>query len=125
VVVDVVESERVAADDRRSVVPYVTEWSEEQKPPFVVVERPGMGIAYADESLVDRDSNGVLWFRMASRPGIGRPVFGKVHPLRQRRAMRRLLCQVCAGPADRTDDGVLWLMRDCERSRNSPGLVFM
>jgi hypothetical protein len=26
--------------------------------------------------------------------------------------MLRLLCQVCAGPADQTDDGVLWLLRD-------------
>jgi hypothetical protein len=94
------------------VVPYVTEWSEEQEPSFVVVERRGVGVAYADESLVDRDENGVLWFRTLSRPGVGRPVFGRVHPLRQRRAMRRLLCQVCGGPADRTFEGVLWLMRD-------------
>jgi hypothetical protein len=26
--------------------------------------------------------------------------------------MLRLLCQVCAEPADRTDDGVLWLLKD-------------
>ena len=39
-------------------------------------------------------------------------MFGKVHPLRQRRAMQRLLCQVCAGPADRNKDGVLFLLRD-------------
>jgi hypothetical protein len=26
--------------------------------------------------------------------------------------MRRLLCQVCAGPADHTDKGVLWLLQD-------------
>lgn len=111
-VVGVVESERTVAGDRRSVVPYVTEWSAECEPPFVVVEHAGRGIAYADESLVDRDQAGVLWFRTPSRPGVGRPIFGRVHPLRQRRAMQRLLCQVCAGPADRTDDGVLWLMRD-------------
>lgn len=35
-----------------------------------------------------------------------------MHPLRQRRAMRRLLCQVCGGPADRNEHGVLWLLRD-------------
>lgn len=35
-----------------------------------------------------------------------------MHPLRQRRTMSRLLCQVCAGPADRTDDGVLFLLKD-------------
>jgi hypothetical protein len=49
---------------------------------------------------------------MPSRPGVGRPEFGQVHALRQRRAMQRLLCQVCAGPADQTEDGVLWLLRD-------------
>jgi hypothetical protein len=26
--------------------------------------------------------------------------------------MRRLLCNVCAGPADQNDQGVLWLVRD-------------
>lgn len=26
--------------------------------------------------------------------------------------MQRLLCNVCAQPADRSDDGVLWLLRD-------------
>jgi hypothetical protein len=26
--------------------------------------------------------------------------------------MRRLLCQVCGGPADRNDDGVLWVLKD-------------
>jgi hypothetical protein len=26
--------------------------------------------------------------------------------------MRRLLCQVCGGAADRNDDGVLWLLKD-------------
>jgi hypothetical protein len=26
--------------------------------------------------------------------------------------MSHLLCQVCAGPADRTEDGVLWLLPD-------------
>jgi hypothetical protein len=38
--------------------------------------------------------------------------FGKVHSLRQRRAMRRLLCQVCGEPADQSEDGVLWLLPD-------------
>lgn len=93
-------------------VPFVTRWSEERDPPSRVIERPGGGIAYADESLLDRDDRGVLWFRTPSRPGHGRPLFREVHPLRQRRAMRRLLCGVCGEPADRTDDGVLWLLRD-------------
>jgi hypothetical protein len=29
-----------------------------------------------------------------------------------RRAMRHLLCQVCAGPADHNEQGALWLLRD-------------
>jgi hypothetical protein len=93
-------------------VPYITTWSAEQLIPATVVEHPWSGIAYADETLGDRDNNGVLWRRVPSRPGRGRPQFGKVHPLRQRRAMRRLLCGVCGGPPDRTDAGILWLIRD-------------
>lgn len=77
-----------------------------------MVGSPGYGVGYADELLGDRDARGVLWQRPAVRHGVGRPEFGKVHPLRQRRAMRQLLCQVCAGPADRNDNGVLWLLRD-------------
>jgi hypothetical protein len=50
--------------------------------------------------------------RVPSRHGQGQPEFKKVHPRRQRRAMRRLLCQVCDGPADQGKDGVLWLLAD-------------
>ncbi|MFE4174478.1 hypothetical protein ACFRR7_20905 [Streptomyces sp. NPDC056909] len=53
---------------------------------------------------------GVLWRRIGLSPGKGRPEFGKVHFLRQRRAMRKLLCQVCGGPSDRTREGTLWLV---------------
>lgn len=96
----------------RVVAPYVTAWSEEQDPPVVMVERRNGGIAYRDETFADRDRNGILWFRTPFRPGQGRPEFGRVHPMRQRRTMQRLLCQVCAGPANRTEDGVLWLLQD-------------
>lgn len=92
--------------------PYVNAWSGEQHQPATVIERPGVGIAYADETLYDRDRHGVLWQRVAVNQGVGEPKFGEVHPMRQRRAMRRLLCGVCADPADRSDDGVLWLLRD-------------
>ncbi|ANZ36956.1 hypothetical protein BBK82_13615 [Lentzea guizhouensis] len=94
------------------IAPYITTWSAEQEIPSRVVERPGYGVGYADELLGDRDAHGVLWQRPAVRHEAGRPEFGKVHPLRQRRAMRKLLCQVCAGPANQNDDGVLWLLRD-------------
>jgi len=96
---------------RPILAPYVTAWSEEKSPPSVLVSRAG-GIGYADESAYDRDENGVLWRRISLRQGVGRPNFAEVHPLRQRRAMRRLLCQVCGGPADQSDDGVLWLLQD-------------
>jgi hypothetical protein len=94
-------------------VPYITAWStEEQLPVTVLQNRRRTGIVYADEVLSDRDENGVLWPRVPSRPGRGRPQFGVVHPLRQRRAQRRLLCQVCGGPSDHTAEGTLWLLKD-------------
>lgn len=105
-------AQRKPTDASRTIVPYITAWTAEQDPPHELVERPGRGIAYRDESLADRDRQGVLWFRTPFLPGQGRPDFGRVHPLRQRRAMRRLLCQICAGQADHTPDGVLWLLRD-------------
>ena len=92
--------------------PYIASWTEEEFPPTAIIERPGRGIGYADETIHDRDRNGVLWLRALSRPRQGQPLFAKVHPLRQRRAMRRLLCNVCASPADRSEDGVLWLLKD-------------
>lgn len=103
---------RSGAGGRGVVAPYVTAWSGELDLPVVMVERPGGGVGYRDEVVADRDRRGVLWVRTPFCPGEGRPEFGRVHPVRQRRAMQRLLCQVCAGPADRTGDGVLWLLRD-------------
>ena len=96
---------------RGGVVPYITSWSGEHALATHLVMR-GNGIGYADETLLDRDEHGVLWVRTPSRQAHGRPEFRKVHPLRQRRAMRRLLCQVCGQPADRDGQGVLWLLRD-------------
>lgn len=93
-----------------SVVPYVGQWTGEDSPPYSVIRRPEGGIGYADETIMDRDEWGVLWVRMRSRIGVGRPLFTKLHPRRQRRAMLRLICQVCAQPADRTDQGSLWLL---------------
>lgn len=98
--------------NRRLLVPYISSWSNEHPFPMTVVGHPHGGIAYADETINDRDRNGVLWTRIASCPGEGRPRFGQAHSVRQRRAMRNLLCQVCARPADRNDDGVLWLLKD-------------
>ncbi|RLL67290.1 hypothetical protein [Streptomyces sp. Z26] len=90
-------------------VPYITRWSGERAPDVELVVRRGR-LAFAKERPYDRDSAGVLWTRTPSQPGKGRPQYGKVHPLRQRNAMDRLLCQVCGQPADRNEDGVLWLV---------------
>lgn len=38
--------------------PYITAWSGEEKLPASVIELPGVGIGYADESSVDRDRQG-------------------------------------------------------------------
>ncbi|MFC6093376.1 hypothetical protein [Saccharothrix lopnurensis] len=100
-------------DRVKPVVPYVAMWSEEVVEEPRLVEHPsGAGIAYADEILGDRDSRGVLWDRAAIAPGHGKPQFAKIHVHRQRRAMRKLLCQVCGQPADEDEDGVLWLLPD-------------
>lgn len=95
----------------RIVTPYVTATNAEQDLRCSLVVRPD-GIGYVNELPGDRDEQGVLWQKVAERHGKGKPEFGRVHPVRQRRAMSELLCQVCAGPADRTSDGVLWLLRD-------------
>lgn len=94
-----------------SVVPYVGQWSGEQVcVSDKLIRRPAGGIGYSDETLVDRDEWNLLWPRVSTRIGAGRPLFTDLHPHRQRRAMLRLLCQVCAKPADRTPDGTLWLV---------------
>lgn len=107
-------------------VPYMAMWSEEEELPLKVVERPGRGIGLADEMMGDRDRYGVLWLRVTSRPGVGRPRFGVMHSSRQRRAMLRMLCQVCGQPADSDDDGTLWLLPNYHEDRPGwpDGFVF-
>lgn len=106
----------VGAFPLRGVVPYITAWSSEREQRATLVARRGR-LGYADEHPMDRDRFGVLWRRVGISPGVGTPEYGKVHSLRQRRTMLRLLCQVCGGPADRTRDGVLWLMGRAEYER--------
>ena len=92
-------------------VPYITRWSSEAHGSMpMTYRRRGTGIAYTDERSFDRDEHGVLWTRMPSQPGRGRPQYGSVHLLRQRLAMSGLRCQICGRPADRSADGVLWLL---------------
>jgi len=98
-------------DALMEVTPYVAAWSEELLTMPALVERGGR-IAYPREGVYDRDRFGVLWARTQLRPGRGRPDFARVHPLRQRHAMADLLCQVCARPADSSENGMLWLLTD-------------
>ncbi len=101
----------MAEQATRIIAPYVTAWSAEHDLECGLVARHD-GLVYTSELPGDRDAQGVLWASVAERHGVGRPEFARVHPGRQRRAMSELLCQVCAGPADRTSDGVLWLLRN-------------
>jgi hypothetical protein len=100
---------------RSAVVPYITAWSGEDGPSPTVLAQPLTGIGYLDETPADRDHHGVLWRRVPSKLGDGRPKFGEIHTARQQHAMRNLLCQVCAGPADQTENGTLWLLKDHRR----------
>lgn len=97
---------------RPDVVPYITAWSAEESIMPELVKHPRQAIGYADETLFDRDEHGVLWGRMTLAYGKGKPLWRRVHYHRQRRAMRRLLCQVCGRPAHRNEQGVLWLLGD-------------
>jgi hypothetical protein len=90
-------------------VPYITQWSAEDFSPVWLVQRR-RGIAYADERPGDRDKHGVLWARVSSLPGQGRPPYGKLHARRQRKAITKLLCLICGRKADRNRDGLLWLV---------------
>ncbi|MFD7897598.1 hypothetical protein [Streptomyces sp. NPDC059743] len=100
------------------MVPYIARWSSEQYPRSLVVA-DHRGIRYVDELPHDRDLRGILWKRIGLSPGKGRPEFGNVHFFRQRRAMRKLLCQICGGPADRTADGTLWLVGEDADDRDA------
>lgn len=92
-------------------VPHIVQWTEECDMPMVVLAGR-FGVSFADETAIDRDRQGVLWTRIVSRPGVGRPIFGWDHSVRQRKAMRKLLCFVCGRSADRNGDGALWLLPD-------------
>src|SRR5690242_6494692 len=99
---------------KEDLVPYVAIWSEEMgAPSFPVFTR--RGISYLDEHPLDRDNEGALWYRAVQKPRQGRPALGGVHTLRQRRVMRRFLCQVCANDADRSEQGILWVLGTADK----------
>ncbi|HEY8985686.1 MAG TPA: hypothetical protein VIU15_39710 [Streptomyces sp.] len=99
-------------------VPWITPWTSEQHHVGELrrlMGRGGAGLGYRDEQPhVDRNRDGVLWVR--PDPGSirsGRPQFTGVHPLRQRQAMDRMLCQVCGLTVwgTREDERALWVLR--------------
>ncbi|MDT3395625.1 hypothetical protein RKE29_02995 [Streptomyces sp. B1866] len=102
-------------------VPYAARWSAERAAMRgVLTVRPdGRGLAYRDEAPADRDRHGVLWARLTEAQGEGRPDFGSLHTVRQRRAMFDMLCQVCGGPASRTSRGWLFLVQRPETAEES------
>lgn len=77
----------------------------------------GPQLAYRNMRPEDRDKHGNLWVRVHDRPG-GRVLYDSMHPLRQRLCMEGMLCQICAGPADRNKDG--WLFIDWLREDSPP-----
>lgn len=89
-------------------VPYVAAWSQERETNVASgdlilrsdVLTGAVQLRYRDEQAADRDRHGVLWHRVAWAPGQGRPLFADVHTTRQRHAMSRARCQVCARPAE-------------------------
>ena len=97
-------------------VPDVVTWTGEELPPATVVMTPN-GVAYADERPRDRDVDDVLWAR-SGNDRTGEPQFADMHPARQRAAMENLTCQVCTKPAERTPEGVMWLLPD-DRSQHT------
>lgn len=51
-----------------------------------------------------------MWVRTTGTAGVGKPLYKRQEPLRQRIAMRELRCQVCARPTEQTERGTLWLL---------------
>lgn len=92
-------------------VPFITAWRDEklQQPPVIATQS---GIAYAGAPGRGVDENGILWKLWDDIQGSGEPLWKDVHAPRQQRAMRESLCQVCGGPADRNEQGTLWLLED-------------
>ncbi|MFJ6566875.1 hypothetical protein ACIQNU_05610 [Streptomyces sp. NPDC091292] len=98
-----------------ALIPYVTAYSNELGPreSDLCLEVPRNGVphlAYMHPRPDDRDAHGNLWARMTRPPEDerGRALWAFMDPLRQRECMDRLLCQVCAKPAE-TDAGTVFI----------------
>ncbi|MGW6461034.1 hypothetical protein ACWF94_34755 [Streptomyces sp. NPDC055078] len=101
--------------DATRLTPWITPWTGETPvEPRLHVPHSERRLALRDEKVRDRDSFGTLLHpgRLPVPLGRGRgePEHSAVHPARQREAMWQLLCMGCAGSADRTREGVLWLL---------------
>ena len=116
-------SEHIPTWGTRSLpVPYAVAWSAETvSARGLAVRADGRGLCYRDEKPEDRDRHRVLWARARKAPGDGKPQYRVMHPVRQRRAMRALLCQVCGAPASRTSRGWLFLLPDAEGDASLEG----
>jgi hypothetical protein len=83
----------------------------------VEISDAGPRLAYKRRRPGDRDHHGNLWTRLEKIPGDSNVIFHSMHSDRQRECMEKMLCQVCAGPADHNHQG--WLFIDWRRE-NSP-----
>lgn len=92
--------------------PWIVVWTGEPAIPGEIIARSN-GIAYVDEIPADRGRHGEL-LRRGVRPvqddQRGKPLFADINHAKQRRALRLLLCQVCAEPAGCTEAGTLWIL---------------
>ncbi|MBC9730347.1 hypothetical protein [Streptomyces sp. TRM68367] len=82
-------------------VPYINQWTAEavRQPQLIRIRgRGGEGIGYEDEDPVTDRWHEALWVRSGLARGRGRPDFARISSLRQKRAMRYSLCQVCEEP---------------------------
>ncbi|MGA5497668.1 hypothetical protein ACPCSP_25225 [Streptomyces cinereoruber] len=79
-------------------VPKIARWSAEQDITPRVYPVRGR-LVYRDGPLTRASTvNGALWRVWSLAPGRGEALLSHVHPARQRRMMRLLLCQVCGKP---------------------------
>ncbi|MEU2361813.1 hypothetical protein ABZ616_13955 [Streptomyces noursei] len=106
---------------RPTVEPFVIAYDDEQGSPLadLTIEfTPTPRLAYKDMQPDDRDRRGVLWARVDRGSLKGRPIFAAMNSERQRECMYDLLCQVCAEPASRNEQG--WLFLDWRMQQDPP-----
>lgn len=104
------------------VIPFITPRRGEAMDPAIRIRavpcrHPMPKLGYTLEEPEDRDPEGVLWARTLENPVVngereGAPRWSDVHPLRQRRTMMLLRCQVGDCPATRPDGSRLFLFAE-------------